>query len=218
MDKACISSFHMSLHESSYWTPDEISSIWDFFVTKSVANSASQRRTASDYGLKQLPFDTLLEYEGVPSGKRELLMADNLGDVIEEYGFKTTVNQKSADGVKQEIEAPIDIVSPRVLCIQPYTISGRKGPEPKDSGKGMTLLTHIRNSLAHGCTYYFPNGMMLLEDKAGGSSGKTTAMMLLPQKAFTDWIKAIDIDARFYFKDAGRGEFEKLIHRKSNEH
>ncbi|RGI68070.1 hypothetical protein DXD94_02340 [Collinsella sp. TM10-22] len=59
---------------------------------------------------------------------------------------------------------------------------------------------------------------MLLEDKAGGSSGKTTAMMLLPQKAFTDWIKAIDIDARFYFKDAGRGEFEKLIHRKSNKH
>lgn len=43
-------------------------------------------------------------------------------------------------------------------------------------------------------------------------------MMLLPQKAFTDWIKAIDIDARFYFKDAGRGEFEKLIHRKSNKY
>lgn len=214
MDKVCISPFHKSLSELNGWTADEIAAIWDFYVTKSVANSASQRRSAGDYGLRELPFDKLLDYEGVPSDRREMLMVDSFGDVLEEYGFKTTGSYKGPDGKKRDVEVPIDIASPRVVCIQPYSITGRKGPVPKGDGKGMTLLTHIRNSLAHGCTYFFDNGMMLLEDKAGGSSGKTTAMMLLPQRAFTDWIKAIDINASFYFKDADRSEFEKLVQRR----
>lgn len=214
MDKVCISSFHKSLSESNNWTADEVAAIWDFYVTKSVANSASQRRSVADYGLHELPFDKLLDYGGVPSDKREVLMVDNLGEVLEEYGFKTTESHMGPDGKKHDAEIPIDIESPRVVCIQPYSITGRKSPAPKGGGKGATLLTHIRNSLAHGCTYYFDNEMMLLEDKAGGSSGKTTAMMLLPKRVFVDWIKAIDIDARFYFKDADRSEFERLVRRK----
>lgn len=205
MAKCLISKYKMSLSEAGFWTPEEISAIWDFYVTKSIASSASQKRRASDYGLKEMPFDALLYRSGVPKDKREMLMADSINGVLDEYGFVT----REKKGNKEEIEIPIDIDSPRLVCIQPYSIADRGKPAAK-AGKAATMFTHIRNSLAHGCTYYFDNGMMLLEDRANGSSGKTTAMMLLPQSAFVDWIKIIDIDAKYYFRNSDRSLYESI--------
>lgn len=190
------------MNEAAIWSPEEMASIWDFYVAKSVANSASQKRGARDYGLKQLPFETLLEYAGVAAERYEIVMANRVDGILRQYGFKYMVKQ----GVEQEI----DISIPRMVCIQPYSITDREGPKEK-AGKGETLLTHVRNSLAHGCTYFFDNGMMLLEDRQTGISGATTAMILIPQSAFLDWIKIIDINAQHYFKESDRSVFEKLV-------
>lgn len=85
--KRVISTFKMSISEAGIWTSSEIDAIWDFYVTKSVASSASQKRSAEDYGLKELPFDGLLDQAGVPSDKREMLMADSMNKTLKEYDF-----------------------------------------------------------------------------------------------------------------------------------
>ena len=155
-----------------------------------------------------MPFDTLLDYSGVLAEKREMLMADRIDGVLKEYGF---VYMGKDPNTKEVIEIPIEIDSPRLVCMQPYSIADRNKPVAKGGGKGVTLLTHMRNSLAHGCTYFFDNGNMLLEDRAAGSSGKTTAKILLPQSSFLDWIKIIDIDGKYYFPNSARGDYRTLV-------
>lgn len=204
--KVLISNYQKSLRDVGIWTAEDIAIIWDFYVTKSVAASASQKRSAADYGLREIPFDSLLDHSHVSAKRREILMANSIDGVLSEYGFKC----RGKDSNKNAIELEIEIDELRLLCIQPYSIADRKGPEPK-AGKGVTLLTHIRNSLAHGCTYFFDNGNVLFEDKASGAKGKTTAMILLPQTALTDWIKAIDIEAKYYFPGVDRGPFRSLV-------
>lgn len=208
MSTVLISKYKKSIRDSAIWSPEEVSIIWDFYVTKSVAASASQQRAVKDFGLKEMPFDTLLDHSGVLAEKREMLMADRIDGVLKEYGF---VYMGKNPNTKEDIEIPIEIDNPRLVCIQPYSIIDRNKPVAKGGGKGMTLLTHMRNSLAHGCTYFFDNGNMLLEDKAGGSSGKTTAMILLPQSSFLDWIKIIDIDGRYYFPNIARDGYQSLV-------
>ena len=78
MSTALISKYKKSIRDSAIWSSEEVSIIWDFYVTKSVAASASQQRAAKDFGLKEMPFDTLLDYSGVLAEKREMLMADRL--------------------------------------------------------------------------------------------------------------------------------------------
>ena len=155
-----------------------------------------------------MPVDTLLDYSGVLAEKREMLMADRIDGVLKEYGF---VYMGKDPNTKEVVEIPIEIDSPRLVCMQPYSITDRNKPVAKGGGKGVTLLTHMRNSLAHGCTYFFDNGNMLLEDRAAGSSGKTTAMILLPQSSFLDWIKIIDIDGKYYFPNIARGDYRTLV-------
>lgn len=182
--KQIISPFKKSISEAGIWSSREVEVIWDFYVTKSVASSASQRRTAGDYGLKELPFDTLLDQAEVSPEKREVLMANSMNKVLKEYDFAYSGKEK--DGTVTEL--PIDISTPRVLYLQPYYIRDREGPVARGGGKAVTLLTHLRNSFAHGCTYFFDNGMALFEDKAGGSNGNTTAMILIPRTALVEWI------------------------------
>lgn len=209
MTKALISQYQMSIQEAGIWTPQEISIIWDFYVTKSVAASASQRRGPADYGLAEIPFEGLLDHEKIAASNSEMLMADTINGVLKEHGFEYKTKK---DG--QEVELAIDIDTPRLVCVQPYSITDRNKPAAKGGGKGRTLLTHMRNSLAHGCTYFFDNGNLLFEDRAGGSSGKTTAMVLLPQSALLDWVKIIDIRAHYYFPDVDRGPYLQYVKQK----
>lgn len=208
--KQVISSFRKSMSEAGIWSSNEIETIWDFYVTKSVASSACQKRTAGDYGLKELPFDGLLDQAKVPSDKREMLMADTMNKTLKEYDFVYSGKiREHKDDDARYIDVPIEIDMPRILCLQPYSISDRGNPTAKGGGKAVTLLTHIRNSFAHGNTYFFDNKMALFEDRSAGAAGKTTAMILIPQTSVIDWIKMVDIDGRFYFRDEPRDMFKK---------
>ena len=44
---------------------DSEATIWDFYVTKAMCKSASQKRTISDYGLKNIPYDAMLKVAGI---------------------------------------------------------------------------------------------------------------------------------------------------------
>ena len=57
------------------------------------------------------------------------------------------------------------------------------------------MFTHIRNAFAHGNTYFFENGNVLLEDKDGN---KITARILIAVQTLVDWIRLIDKDSIIY--------------------
>ena len=46
---AIVQDFKKSIRDSRY-TVEQVSIVWDFYVTHSIAESAGQKRTSSDYG------------------------------------------------------------------------------------------------------------------------------------------------------------------------
>ena len=187
MRKCTVQNYKRSINESSFST-EQISMIWDFYVTKSVASTASQKRTASDYDLKQFPFKKMLEAAAISDDNYHILMADRSPKTLEIAGLKICGDKG--------VPIPIEIETPRFALIMGYSISDNDEPKPRDNcSKPECLLTHIRNALAYGNTYFFENGNLLLEDK---NKSNTTAMILIRQKTLLDWIKLIDHKEKFY--------------------
>ena len=167
---------------NSEFDDEQIKVIWEFYVTKALTDSASQRRKIQeDYGYKNIPLKEMKLLANFKDENYRMLLADKID------GTLRSLNLLSNDVLK-------DIDTPRAVFISPYCIEDENKPKPK-KGEGEILLEHIRNSFAHGNTYFFENGMMLLEDKNGN---KITARMLVKQKVLLDWINLIDKEQRYY--------------------
>ena len=54
----------------------------------------------------------------------------------------------------------IEIDIPKIVCLTQYTIADEETPKAK-IGEAESVLTHIRNSFAHGLTYFFDNCLRL---------------------------------------------------------
>ncbi len=187
--KISVQEYKKSINESNY-SAEQIAVIWDFYVTKSFANSASQKRTISDYGHKQFPFQKILQTAHITRENHCELLADKMPKTLEKMGLKICKNKSTT--------IPIDIDTPRFAFIRDYTISDGGKPTAKSgNSKPESLFRHIRNALAHGNTYFFDNGNMLLEDKIT-LSNTITAMILIEQRTLLDWIKLIDYQERYY--------------------
>ena len=158
--------------------------IWDFYVTKSIAGSSSQKRTLSDYGLKNIPFEEMLTVAKIEEGHKFVLLADSINK---------TLQNNDLDVGKENAPIEIDVDTPRIVCLTPYSIADSDKPQGK-VGEGQSVLTHIRNSFAHGNTYFFPNGNVLLEDK----NRVITARILISLQTLLDWIPLIDKNQKFY--------------------
>ena len=52
-----------------------------------------------------------------------------------------------------------------------------------------TILTHIRNSIAHGNTFFFENGNSLFIDKSRG--GDVSGALLIPSRSLIDFMSHI---------------------------
>ena len=72
-------------------------------------------------------------------------------------GMAVTIVGKGSEKKNQEI----DIDTPRIVCLTPFSISDEDPPKAA-VGEAESILTHIRNALAHGNTYLFANGNMML--------------------------------------------------------
>lgn len=185
--KQTINQFKKSINESSF-SIEQIAMIWDFYVTKSMAGSAAQRRKISDYGQSQIPFAKMLNAATIDDNHYAVLLADKMPLTLKELDFVVAGSKG--------VEIEIDIDTPRFAFLMGYSISDNEPPKAKnDCSKAEGLLTHIRNAFAHGNTYFFPNGNVLLEDKNGST---ITAMILIKQQTLLDWIKIIDCDERYY--------------------
>lgn len=185
--KQTVNQFKMSINESPF-SNEQIAIIWDFYVTKAMAGSASQRRKISEYGQSQIPFAKMLTSAAISESNYSVLLADKMPATLKEFDFVIS-NSRG-------VEIEIDIDTPRFVFLMGYTISDNEQPKAKnDCSKAEGLLTHIRNAFAHGNTYFFPNGNVLLEDKNGST---ITAMILIKQQTLLDWIKLIDCNERYY--------------------
>lgn len=206
--RTTVQRFQSSLYETNELNAEESSAIWDFYVSKSPASSAAQKRSASSYGLKELPYDEMLEIAGFSSANREMLMATDISGVLNELDLSI---ERKVKGRDKKMPVEIDIDTPRFVCMQNFTIKDRSKQASPSISKPITLLTHIRNSLAHGCTFFLPNRNVLFQDKAAGNKGKTTAMILMPTACLITWIRLIDYTGKYYFPDNTRNDLASSI-------
>lgn len=182
--KLIVQQYKKSIYEIDLPKEQE-SIIWDFYVTKSIAGSSSQKRSLSDYGLKKIPFEQMLKSGGIDSEHKVILLANSITQ---------TLKNNDLDIGSEKNPIAIDVETPRIVCITPYSIADTNKPKAK-VGEGESVLTHIRNAFAHGNTYFFYNGNVLLEDK---NKSTVTARLILPLQALLDWIKIIDSNNNFY--------------------
>ncbi len=175
-----------SINDSQFTLP-QVAMIWDFYVTRSISGSASQKRKISDYGHSKIPYDDMMRCAGIESDKQYGLLADKMPATLRLLDFVITESGKPQE---------IDIDTCRVAFLIPYQLVDDEKPQPKSgTSKADALLAHIRNAFAHGNTYFFDNGNVLLEDK---DKSNTTAMILIRQQTLLDWINLIDKEQHFY--------------------
>ena len=184
MSRVFASAYKKSIYDIGLPREQE-AAIWDFYVTKSIASSASQRRTISDYGWKNIPFKEMLSSAGILSNNVKILPATSINETLKKYNLDTG---------KANDEKEIEIDELKIVCLTPFTIADENPPKAK-VGDAESVLTHIRNAFAHGNTYFFDNGKVLLEDK---NSNVITARILIDVQTLLDWIPIVDNLHRFY--------------------
>lgn len=184
-----IQNYHKSIYDCGLPKEQE-AIIWDFYVTHAIASSASQGRKASDYGLASLPWGDMKDVAGIETTNIKILLASSINKTLQNYDLEI-VEGKGANKTKKAIEVDV----PKIVCSTPFTIADEDDPKGK-VGEAESVLTHIRNAFAHGLTYFFDNGNVLLEDK--DQRGAITARIILKMQTLLDWIALIDKDRRFY--------------------
>ena len=184
-----IQSYKMSINQTKF-THEQVAIIWDFYVTKSIAESASQKRRISDYGHSQFPWKEMLTKAGITSDNVRILLANSINKTLELYDLNITEGKGNG-----KHNRAIEIDTPKIVCLTPYTIADGESPKGR-VGEAESVLTHIRNSFAHGNTYFFENGNVLFEDK--DMKGIITARIILKQQTLLDWITLIDKEQKFY--------------------
>ncbi|MDO4756286.1 MAG: hypothetical protein Q4A54_08080 [Parabacteroides sp.] len=189
MAKVEVQPFKKSINESSF-SSEQVAMIWDFYVTKSIAASASQKRTPRDYGLKILPWKEMCAKANLTDNNVKILPANSMNKTLENMDLAI----EAGKGATRH-NNPIDIDTPRIACLSPFGIADEEIPKAK-VGDAESVLTHIRNAFAHGNTYYFDNQFVLFEDK--DARGQITARIVLSQQTLIDWIELIDKESAFY--------------------
>ena len=178
-----INDYKKSIYEIGL--PKDLESIiWDFYVARSFASSASQKRVVKDFKIKQIPFKQMMRKARITDDNCKILTCTTMKKALADLNLE--VEGKDESSKKTTIEIDFDI--PRICCLQPFTVN----EDIKVTARGSQadcILTHIRNALAHGNTYFFDNGNVLLEDKDGS---KVTARILIAVESLIDWIKLID--------------------------
>lgn len=183
--KVEVQKYQKSINQTNF-TLAQVALVWDFYVTKSVAKTAAQKRSVKDYNLKELPWKAMLEKAELSKENVKILKANSINKTLKAFDLATTEGKHNKS---------IEIDTNKIVCLIPYSIADEDQPTAK-IGEAECVLTHIRNSFAHGLTYFFNNGQVLFEDK--DPSGNITARMILKQQTLLDWISLIDHEQKFY--------------------
>ena len=170
----------------------QIDMLWDFYVTHTISGGSGLERSVNDYGWKK--DDN--KKDGYPALEKELIAKAGLSNNICFIRSTTCKDTMSAMNLSND---EICIEHPRAVLLQKYSTTVDENEKISFSGGGENrvncLFRHIRNSFAHGNTYFFDNGNVLLEDK---DNSKITAAILIKQQTLLDWIRVIDKEEQFY--------------------
>lgn len=175
----------MAIKDSGF-SADEVNLIWDFYVTKSPAEQSTQSISFTNYGWA----DTTSKENGYPALENALAKDAGIESfyMIRATSIKNTLNSVDLGN------RTICIEHPRAVLMQRYSIlvDENENMQFQHEEKRVTcLFRHIRNSFAHGNTYFFENDMMLLEDK---DKNTITARILIPRKSLLSWIDITNKD------------------------
>lgn len=181
--------------KNSIFSYAQIDMIWDLYVTHSICGTSKLERNICDYGWN----NTNSKTNGYTAIERFLTEKAGLQDNLCFIRSKTCKDTLSAMDLAND---KICINHPRAVLLQKYSISTDENEKINFSGDGENhitcLMRHIRNAFAHGNTYFFDNGFLLLED----CDGRTiTAAILIKQETLIDWIKIIDKNGSYYEVD-----------------
>lgn len=170
----------------------QIDMLWNFYVTHTISGGSGLMRSVSDYGWKK--DDN--KKDGYPALEKELIAKAGLSNNICFIRSTTCKDTMSAMDLSND---EICIEHPRAVLLQKYSTTVDENEKISFSGGGENhvncLFRHMRNSFAHGNTYFFDNGTILLEDT---DKSKITAAILVRQQALLDWIKIIDKNKKYY--------------------
>ena len=168
--------------------------IWDFYVTHTISGGSGLERTVEDYGWKK--DDN--KKDGYPALEKELIDKAGLTDSICFIRSKTCKDTLNAMDLSNDL---ICVSHSRAVLLRNYTISVDENERIQFAGgasaenQTICLFRHIRNAFAHGNTYFFDNGFLLLEDK---DRSTTTGSILIRQQTLLDWIKIVDKNEKYY--------------------
>ncbi|MGI6670075.1 MAG: hypothetical protein ACOX58_00575 [Christensenellales bacterium] len=158
-----------------------LADIWEFYVTKTPSMLSSQSIEFEYFGWR----NTVSKTDGY--GALEKLLYSYIS-----ADFKLLyVRAKSISDSLKEVGLSGNILCvdhPRGVLMQNFSYSHKENETVKvesSESKVNCLFRHIRNSLAHGNTYLFDNGNILLEDK---DKSKITARIIIPIVALHKWM------------------------------
>lgn len=178
--------------KDSLFSHAQIDMIWDFYVTHAICGGSGLERSVIDYGWTKDDKKS----SGYPAIEKALFDIADLSRKICFIRAKTCKDTLTAMDLSEDL---ICVNHERAVLLQNYNISIDENDTIQFSGGGENhvncLFRHIRNALAHGNTYFFDNGMVLLEDK---DNSKITASILIKQQSLLDWIRVIDKEEKFY--------------------
>lgn len=185
--------YKKSLKDSAF-SHAQINMIWDFYVTHAISGGTGLERSIENYGWQKGDNKA----NGYPAIEKALSESAGLDNNLCFIRAKTCKDTLAAMDLSNDY---ICIEHPRAVMLRNYSIQVDENEKMNFAGgqssenNVVSLFRHIRNSLAHGNTYFFDNRYMLLEDK----DGKTiTAAILIKQQTLLDWIKVIDKDEKYY--------------------
>lgn len=127
---------------------------------------------------------------GLDVSNVKILLANSINKTLAKCNLEIVAGRGEH---KQSVEIEIDV--PKIVCSTPFSIADEDPPKG-NVGEAESVLTHIRNSFAHGRTYFFDNGNVLLEDS--DQRGIITARIILKMQTLLDWISTIDKNQKYY--------------------
>ena len=167
---------------SDYSLPTELLSFSDFEIVPFLLYRAAPTKTTS------LSFDL----ENIIAGHvRRCLFDQFVGEDRESFIFSSNPNKQI------ERLAELGLTDQNLMCDRNKGFCWvRENPQDNDSSKAKqfdALLTHLRNSFAHGRTAG-ENDRLILEDQFGASSKSNylSARLILDPSTLAEWIKAIE--------------------------
>lgn len=173
-----VEQYRCAVTDFECYTRNQARSVIDFFLLKAMVPTCSLGGSLADCGWKGAKLGTLEK-----EVKKVLGIGNDDFIIARTETFPATVKRLGfSKGEKTCIECP------RAIMTLEYTVVEGSLRARKNKTRMGAFLNHIRNSIAHGNTFLFPNGNILLIDK--NRNNDITGCMLIPAGGL---LKIIDL-------------------------